>query len=234
MTAADPAPPRTDRELLDTAAYGEVIARHGRLVFGVCRRVLRHDADAEDAFQATFITLFRKGGTFRHGDSVAGWLHTVAVRIALRARQRQAARFLLERDAAMTADAPVSVPEPQWVADLDAALAQLPAEVRLPLTLCYLQGKTGDEAAAELGCSRSTLTRRLTEGRELLRKRMGAAVTAVALLAILEGASAHEPPAAVVVAVTNQGASEAAVALANDLPAPVNHAFNRWLLVLLA
>jgi RNA polymerase sigma factor (sigma-70 family) len=225
--------PVTDRQLLDRFladgcpdAFAELVARHGRMVFGVCSRVLRNRANAEDALQATFLVLLRKAGTFRRGESLGGWLHTVAVRVSLRARKSQAARYLLEREAAMTAEATIPHPEPQWTADLDAALAGLPDEYRLPITLCYLQGRTGDEAAAELGCSRSTLTRRLTEGRDRLRQRLarlGVIVPAAALMFVLENAAtAAEPPAAAVAAITSPGAagvSPAAVALAEGVAA---------------
>lgn len=208
-----------DRKCAD--AFNELIARHGGMVFGVCCRVLRNHADAEDAFQATFLVLLRKASAFRRTESVGGWLHTVAVRVALRARKRAAARTHLERKSAMTIESPTSQPDPLWVCDLDAALARLPDEFRQPLTLCYLEGKSGEEAAAELGCSRSTLTRRLTEGRELLRtrlERVGVVVPAVALTAVLEStAKAGEPPASAVAALTAPGAagvSPAALALA--------------------
>jgi len=206
----------------DDAAFADLVARHGRLVYGACLRVLRNEADAGDAFQATFLVLMRKAGSFRRGDNLPGWLHTVATRLALRTRKHRAVRSLLEREAAVTADPPAPQHDPHWAADLDEALAGLPDALRLPLTLCYLEGRTGDEAAAELGCSRSTLTRRLTEGRERLRRRLerlGVAVPAAALLAVLEGAaSAAEPPAAAVAAVTSPGAagaSPAAAALAS-------------------
>jgi len=233
VPTAEPAAAPTDRQLLDAFragrdadAFGEVVARHGRMVFGVCRRVLRNEADAEDAFQAVFLVLLRKAETFRRGESLGGWLHAVAVRISLRARTRQAARYLLERETAMTARTAIPQPEPQWTADLDAALAGLPDEYRRPLTLCYLEGKTGDEAAAALGCSRSTLTRRLTEGRDRLRarlERLGVVVPAAALLAVLDGAAAAAgPPAAAVAAVTAPGAagvSPAALSLATGAAA---------------
>jgi RNA polymerase sigma factor (sigma-70 family) len=217
----DSIPDRTLLHARGAEAFADLVARHGRMVYGVCLRVLRNSADADDAFQATFFVLFRKAPTLRRGESIGGWLHTVALRIALRARKRQAARYLLEREAAMTAESPVPQPEPQWTADLDAALARLPNDLRRPLVLCYLEGKTGDEAAAELGCSRSTLTRRLTEGREVLRKqleRAGVVVSAAAVMAVLDSAAtAAEPPGAAVAALTGpMSISPAALSLAGS------------------
>ena len=194
----------SDRELLDRFrhdqnpdAFAELVARYGRMVFGVCCRVLRDRADAEDAYQVTFLILSRKCATFRRGECIGGWLHTIAVRVALRARQRREIRRRVEKEAAVNQD-----PQPNestCIAELDSALAELPDRFRLPLTLCYLQGRTSDQAASELGCSRSSLTRRLTEGRDLLRRRLlrrGMATPAVAVLSMLEGtALAIEPPA---------------------------------------
>ncbi|VTT97610.1 sigma-70 family rna polymerase sigma factor : RNA polymerase sigma factor, sigma-70 family OS=Singulisphaera acidiphila (strain ATCC BAA-1392 / DSM 18658 / VKM B-2454 / MOB10) GN=Sinac_7453 PE=4 SV=1: Sigma70_r2: Sigma70_r4_2 [Gemmataceae bacterium] len=231
MPTTDHPPALPDHALLaryaagrDEAAFAELVTRHRRLVYGACRRVLRTEADAADVFQATFLVLMRKAGTFRRGGNLPGWLHTVATRLALRARKRRASRFLLEREAAVTAEQKAPTPDPRWAADLDEALAGLPDAFRLPLTLCYLEGRTGDEAAAELGCSRSTLTRRLTEGREVLRRRLerlGVAVPAAALLAVLEGAAAAEPPAAAVAGLTAAGAgvSPTASALAGGFAA---------------
>src|SRR5262245_16868132 len=92
----------SDAELLgryadgdDAAAFELLLWRHGAMVLGVCRRVARHEHDAEDAFQATFLTLARKARSVAKRASVAGWLYVVAHRAALAARtaaDRRAAR----------------------------------------------------------------------------------------------------------------------------------------------
>src|SRR5438270_8896331 len=79
----------TDRQLLERfvfareeSAFATVVARHGPMVMGVCRRVLHNAQDAEDAFQATFLVLARKAGALHWRESVGGWLYEVACRVA--------------------------------------------------------------------------------------------------------------------------------------------------------
>src|SRR5262249_13199907 len=109
---------RSDRELLhafvnynDQDAFAAVVTRHAPLVWGVCRRILSHHQDAEDAFQATFLILARRAGSARWQASVGGWLYTGAERLAVRARKQTARRRLRERAASRTAPADTSLCE---------------------------------------------------------------------------------------------------------------------------
>jgi RNA polymerase sigma factor (sigma-70 family) len=173
----------SDRALLDRfvagrdeAAFATVVRRHAALVAGVCHRCLRSAADAEDAFQATFLTLARKAASLSKTASVSCWLHGVAVRIAGNLRRESRRRQARERQAVRpvaTVDADVL----SWgevKAALDEELAQLPEKYRTPLVLCYLEGKSRDEAATQLGWPAGTLHGRLERGRRQLRIRLEA------------------------------------------------------------
>src|SRR5437899_91758 len=124
----------SDRQLVeqflacgDEAVFEALVRRHGPMVYRVCRRVLRHSEDAEDAFQATFLLLARKLSTVRNRDSLASWLHGAAHRIALNASRRAATRRRRESEAAAAGTFPpddVAWGELRTV--LDAELARLP------------------------------------------------------------------------------------------------------------
>jgi RNA polymerase sigma factor (sigma-70 family) len=186
--------------LRDEAAFAALVRRHGPMVLAVCRRVLRHAHDAEDACQAAFLVLARKAAAVRCRDSVGSFLHGVAYRVAARLRRDLARRRALEGPA-------VDVPqrdsgEATWRearAVLDAELGRLPEKFQAPLLLCYLQGKTRDEAAQELGWSLGTLRGRLDRGREMLRARLvrrGLTLSGALLATLLsrQAASAALPP----------------------------------------
>jgi RND family efflux transporter MFP subunit len=161
----------------DAAAFELLAWRHQRLVFGVCMRVLRDRDDAEDAFQAAFLVLARKGRTIGRRDSVAAWLYKVAYRCALTARAIRARRASREQpiahlDMGEPDNASRLTEERELRAILDEELSRLPERFRAPTVLCYLAGKTIEEAAAELGCPRGTVASRLARARERLRVRL--------------------------------------------------------------
>ena len=170
----------TDRTLLerfaraqDEVAFAELVARHGPLVDATCRRLLR-STDAEDAFQTTFLLLAQKAQTVTWDENVGPWLHTVAVRLCLKARAKRRAVEPGTLDGVAARDEPVSAALvwQEMKGILDEELAALPAELHAPLVLCYLQGRTRDEAAAQLGMTLATLKRRLERGRHLLQVRL--------------------------------------------------------------
>src|SRR5262249_29881512 len=148
-------------------AFEALVRRHGPLVLGVCRRLLHNWHDAEDAFQATFWVLARKAGSITRKESVAGWLYQVAYRAAVKARTRAANQQQQERKAQPkpSTDPLAEVTGRELLGVLDEELQRLPQRYRTPLVLCYLEGKTRDEAAQELGWSVGTLKRRLEQGR---------------------------------------------------------------------
>jgi RNA polymerase sigma factor (sigma-70 family) len=196
-------------------AFAVLLGRHRQLVWNVCRYVLRHHQDAEDAFQATFVVLARKAGSIRKQESLASWLHGVAYRIALRARRDAARRHARDRQAKpMAQDQPVS--EKAWN-DLQAALTAevecLPAKLKAPFVLCHLEGKSMAEAAEQLGWKPGTVSGRLTEARKALEK--GLARQGVALPAVLTAAALSQGSAsAAVPAPVAEGAVKAAALIA--------------------
>jgi C-terminal peptidase prc len=171
-----------DAELLERftsrreeAAFDALLRRHGPLVLAVCRRVLCHQQDVEDAFQATFLVLVRRAASIRKSESVSAWLYGVAYRIATKARTQAARRRQREARAGegrQTASRLDEVTGRELYAVVDEELNRLPAECRAALILCYLEGKTRDEAARQLGWSLGTLKRRLERGRRRLHDRL--------------------------------------------------------------
>jgi RNA polymerase sigma factor (sigma-70 family) len=219
-----------DRDLLerftagrDEAAFTELVHRHGPLVLGVCRRLLRDPNDADDAFQATFLVLARKAGSISNRESVGGWLYQVAHNTALKARHSAAARRRRERRMGTRppADALDEVTGRELLAVLDEELARLPKQLRAPLVLCHLEGRTRDEAARELGWSLGTLKRRLEQGRASLHARLSRrGLSLAALLAAgvggtaVSSARAAATAAAARLALSSAGAGRKLVAAA--------------------
>ncbi len=159
-------------------------------MLSVCRRVLRHEHDAEDAFQAVFCVLARKAGSIRRRAAVGAWLHAVAYRIARSARAKRGRRPVPTSD---LPDIPAAEGSPEWAWKelrpiLDAEVSRLPTKCRQAFVLCYLEGLTNEQAAAQLGCPLGTVVSRLAQARERLRARLtrrGLALSAGLLTAAL-------------------------------------------------
>ena len=132
-------------------AFAALVARHGPMVLRVCRSILRDEHDAQDAFQATFLVLVRWAGAVRRQESVASWLHGVALRVSARARVGMARRRRHERRAgelAVTAErSGVEGISPEVAAILHEELGRLPERYHAPVVLCYLEGQTCEAAA---------------------------------------------------------------------------------------
>jgi RNA polymerase sigma factor (sigma-70 family) len=220
----------SDRQLLhfylddrSQDAFAELLRRHQRVVWNVCRAVLPCHEDAEDAFQATFVVLARKAGSIRKRDSLANWLHGVAHRVALRARRDAARRQARDRKASAMARTTQRVSEKTW-SDVQAALSaeveRLPAKFKAPFVLCHLGGKSMAEAAEQLGWKAGTVSGRLAHARKLLVR--GLARHGLSLATVLMTAEiAHDAASAAIPAQAAEGAVRAAMLIAGGHgPAP--------------
>jgi RNA polymerase sigma factor (sigma-70 family) len=179
----------------DEAAFESLVLRHGPMVFGVCRRVLGNEQDAEDAFQATFLVLVRNAASVRKRRALGSWLYGVAHRTALEARRAMARRRAKEREVVPRGEASAEGGDDLREV-LDRELAALPQRYREAVVLCDLEGKGRREAARELGCPEGTVASRLARGRSLLARRLaryGLATAAVAAGLSREASSAAVP-----------------------------------------
>ena len=187
----------TDGQLLERfltgreeAAFEVLVRRHGPMVLGVCRRILSNAHDAEDAFQAAFLVLIRKGQSLRPRQTLGNWLYGVAYPTALKARAARWKRRSKERQtAAMNRPHPA---REEIAGDLlpllDQELNRLPDKYREAVVLCELQGKTREEAARQLGLPIGTLSGRLTTARRMLARRLtrrGVTLASAALATVL-------------------------------------------------
>lgn len=206
LVSSEQAEGEPDRDLLERfatqheeAAFAALLRRHGPMVLAVCRRVLGDANDAEDAFQATFLILIRKASSISRPERLGNWLYGVAYRTALDARGNRARRQARERQVAEMPAAEVTG-DPVWQdlrPILDEELNRLPEKYRAPLVFCYLEGKTKEETARQLGWPEGTVSGRLARAKEMVRSRLarrGLALTPAVLLATLTGNAA---PAAV-------------------------------------
>ena len=198
----------------DRSAFELLLWRHGPMVLRTCRAVLRDVHDAEDAFQAAFLVLARKAGSIGRREALGAWLYRVAHRIAVKLHRQGKRRDAHERqglDLAAVASADVR-PDPLAEGELrrllHAEVERLPDKYRAPVVLCYLEGRTNEEAAAQLGWTKGTVSGRLARARELLRRRLersGLPIAGGVVLTLLAG-EATAAVATVLVAPTLQAA----------------------------
>jgi RNA polymerase sigma factor (sigma-70 family) len=200
----------------EEAAFVALVNRHGPRVQGTCRRVLRNEHDVEEVFQATFLLLARKAAAITWRESVGSWLCAVAHRLALSARadasrhrRREAPFATLARPGGKgrlpehyhpLADPPVDVEDRDLREVLDDELRHLPEKYRAPVVLCDLEGRTHQEAAAQLGWPSGSISRRLVHARAVLRLRLAhrgvtlaIGVSLIGLAALWTGKATHHP-----------------------------------------
>jgi len=218
----------------DEAAFEAIVARHGPMVLGVCRELLRDPNDVDDAFQATFLVLVRKAGSLKRCDLLGNWLYGVAHRVAIRARAmtaRRTARAAAAIEAARSGThlpsafetsmsyANLLEPEPEpW---LHQEIARLPEKYRVPIVLCYMEGLTHEDAARRLEWPLGTVKGRLARARDLLRKRLarrGITLSTATLVTNLSSSDARATVPAALIQATLRAAetvmSHAGVSLA--------------------
>jgi RNA polymerase sigma factor (sigma-70 family) len=211
LRLAAPPAPEADADLLDRyargrdeAAFHALVARHGPMVWRVCRRVLGNDHAAEDAFQATFRVLARRAGGIRRPAALAGWLYGVALRVARKARGACLARRLRQRPAGEAAppgecsDVLARVTARELLLALDEEVERLRGACKLLVVLCCLEGLSQEEAARQLGWTPGSVKGRLERGRRRLHHRLarrGLSLTGVLAASEVSRASAALPPA---------------------------------------
>lgn len=178
-------PIRSDEQLIDTfltgqkedskSAFETLLKRHGPMVLGVCRHVLRRDQDAEDAFQATFLVLARKAGTIHNREILGCWLYEVAYRTAIRARERRARstpRMEIQEVAESHSGPENAASRNELRLLLRAEVDGLPAKYRSLVLHTYIEGQSNEQVARLLRCPVGTVKGRLSRARDLLRARL--------------------------------------------------------------
>jgi RNA polymerase sigma factor (sigma-70 family) len=183
----------------DREAFEAIVWRFGPAVLSACRKVLSSAADVEDVFQATFVTLLHKARTIRRREALGAWLAGVAHRLALKALRASARRQRAEQRT-WRGGGGAEAPDVSWreaYAILHEELDKLPDRYRVPLILCYLEGKGRDEVAQLLGVNAGALRGRLDRGRERLRGRLikrGLALSVGLLAVVANSVTADGPP----------------------------------------
>ena len=207
----------------DESAFEALVARHGPMVLGVCRHLLRDPNDVDDAFQATFLVLVRKAATLRRCDLLGNWLYGVAFRVAMRTEPVGETNLSIRlssgnREAGLRPGSStiglqlrhtsIEFEPTPW---LHQEVSHLPDKYRTPIVLCYFEGLTHDEAARRMGCPLGTVKGRLARARDLLRRRLtrrGLALSAAALASQLAAPHAQAAvPAALELATTRAALS---------------------------
>jgi RNA polymerase sigma factor (sigma-70 family) len=181
----------------DEPAFAELVRRHGRLVWSVCRQLTACDADADDAFQAVFLVLVNSAAKVRDAGKLSAWLHGVAYKVCAKSRRASKSRAARE-SATAKGEGGVVVPDSAWdkaLAAVHEEVARLPESLRVPFVLCCLEGKGASEAAEQLGWKLGTFSGRLTRAKDAIIARLDA--RGMTLAAVVAVATPRDAPAAV-------------------------------------
>ena len=244
----------TDAQLLarfvdqrDQEAFASLLHRHGRMVLGVCRRILGRYQDAEDAFQATFLSLAEEAARIARPELLANWLYTVARRSAIRLKKvaTKRRRMELQREQQMNTNSESLPHHGEIWSDLapvlDGEIGRLADDLRVIVILCDVEGKTRKEAARQLGCPEATVSTRLMKARSLLAQRLsrrGIVLSTATLGMLLSQHAASAAVPASLVATTLQTASMVSVgqtvSAATASPQVIALAKGTWKSMLLA
>lgn len=194
-TLAESGPPVGDGELLrqfandrNEAAFAELVRRHGRLVWAVCRHLSRSDSEADDAFQATFLVLLKNTATIRDAGKLSAWLHGVAYKVCAKARQAAKRRTIREHASAAVERNGSAIAESAWdraLAAVHEEVAKLPDTLRVPFVMCCLEGKGVTEAAEQVGWKLGTFSGRLTRAKNAILARLDARGLTVGVVAAI-------------------------------------------------
>jgi RNA polymerase sigma factor (sigma-70 family) len=211
LLAGQGRPEESDEQLLhaftscrDEVAFAVLMRRHGSMVLRVCRRVLGHEQDAEDAFQATFLVLAQSAASLRKRTSLASFLHGTAYRTAMKAKRSAIRRSKHEGRAPIRPSVPLA-DDISWRevrALLDEEIARLPEKYQRVFVLCCLEDLSQAQAARRLGLKEPTLSSQLAEAHRRLAKRLsrrGVELTAVLAASTLAAQQASAVPAGLMV-----------------------------------
>ncbi|MHB1562387.1 MAG: sigma-70 family RNA polymerase sigma factor, partial [Isosphaeraceae bacterium] len=204
----------------DEGAFEAIVSRFGPTVLGVCRRLLHDPSDVEDAFQATFLVLLRKAGGLRDADAIGPWLHGVAHRVAARIRVRSTRRPERERRGArpeaVEVDSAGDVERDELRRLIEDEIGRLPEKYRRPVVLCYVEGRTHEEAARRLRCTAGSLRGRLDRARRKLQERLARRGVSLAIglgaLSSLSEAAVPAPLISATIATLSRAATATAAA----------------------
>ncbi|HEY7423087.1 MAG TPA: sigma-70 family RNA polymerase sigma factor [Gemmataceae bacterium] len=215
---------RAFAERHDDSAFAALVRRHGPMVLGVCRRVLRHQQDAEDAFQATFLVLARNAHALRKKTALASFLHGTAYRVAWKAKRAAGRRH--KHEGRVPAPSPVNPSdELSWREVrtlLDEEISRLPGKYRSVFVLCCLERVGRAEAARRLRLKEGTVSSRLAEARKRLQRRLarrGVELTALLAATTLTPETASALPTVLLSNTIGGAVSPAIAALVDSSPA---------------